>query len=156
MLTLLAETTGESALSALLGAAGPTGAVIYLVTKFLSDRRLDAADRERDAQANRDAHKSLVDRVEKIAEQFTVSQKEIATEFRAEHRQSVDGMVQLNRETVGAMTAMSERVNDQGAAVGELRSEFQKFGTVVGELKTEMHSLSQAVASLGGKITVGG
>jgi uncharacterized membrane-anchored protein len=133
----------STATGALLGAAGPTGVVVYLVVRFL--QHIADADKK-----NRESHAALVTRVECIASDFKAGQAQIVSDFRDEHRQTVTQLISVNREAVSAMGAVSDRVGDLGRGVGELRTEVHTLGETVGALGTTVHTLTDRVDRIDG------
>lgn len=123
-----------NAMSALLGAAGPTGVVVYLTIRFFSH----LAEKDK---LDRDAQTALVARVEAIAADFKAGQAAIVGDFRAEHRQTVDQLIGISRESVAAMSSVSDRVGELGGTVGELKTEVRGLAGAVEHLNERVDGI---------------
>jgi polyhydroxyalkanoate synthesis regulator phasin len=117
---------------------GPSAAVVFVVVVFL--RHIAET-----ATTGRKVTEDIIGRVEAMEEQTRAALDDIATkftgavaEFRAEHRATINDLLQINRETVQAMGSVGGRVGDLGTQVSALGQSVGELRGAVTELRHEV------------------
>lgn len=132
-------------LSSVLANIGICSGIVVVVYWFLQHNA-------EQSKLNRDAMKEVVSRVESIEKSSQETMKEISArnevmvgDFRKETRTTTDQLVSLNRETVGAMSAVGQRVDGLGREVVNLGSQVTNLTSQVTTLGGSVEKLAEQV-----------
>lgn len=147
----------EAIQNAIIGAAGPTGVVLLTVWWFLAHiKDLGAQNHARDLERDktfREAMEGLIERVDKMETENRNAHRETASkfaaavgEFQTEYRRTVDGLIQVHKESGSTTAVISGRVSDLGQQVGTLGQQVGSLGDKVDGLGHQIGDLRHEVA----------